>query len=121
MAAANPGTLRRAAEQLQKRFAAIQKEQDDFYETERQNAAKYFPPDLSRPTSAGEEPLKDLILHEDHLELLGVERSCTMGQLAEAVVAALNPEGGSSSLQGLPKSAYVKFYHTRHTATWRTT
>ena len=94
------GVLRALYEQLQKRFAAIQKEQDDLYESERQGAAKYFPPDSSRPT-ADDEPLKDLVLQEEHLDLLGVERSCTMGQLAEAVKKVQEDVDQARSMQKL--------------------
>ena len=80
------------AKRIQRRFDIIEDELAAINAAEVERAAQHFP--ATGGSGAAAQPLAILPLHAEHLELLGVQTTSTMAQLAEAVAATLG--GGSA-------------------------
>ena len=100
VAAASPKKLQKEADRLRERFRAIEKELVATERAETEFAAMYF---SNSDNSVKRGDLRK-ILNEEHLSLLGVQTTSTIGQLADAVASILDHDDEEESL---PRRAYV--------------
>ena len=107
VAAAPLRKLRADADRLRKRFHKVQSDIDRIQEADARWASGYFP-----PADGDTHPLAILrpLLHSTHLEILGVQESSTMAQLAAAIEGVLGPSF-SSAVPSRSEKAVTSTHH----------